>query len=215
MRIVFHPLFLFVVAFACWSGFGLYMLICILAVLIHESSHAVVARHYGIQANRITMLPFGAVVNLDCMFLKRSKQAVILLAGAVGNIILVFLAGGFLWLLPSLFNVLEMFIIANFTIAFMNLLPFYPLDSGKIIALYANKFVTRFLYIISNIAFLSLFFISLFLLRSWSIALFAVCMFFTVNTQSQNEYVAKLVQVLDIMYSEDHDKKRCTTKCNS
>ncbi|MDR0461862.1 MAG: hypothetical protein LBG88_00820 [Christensenellaceae bacterium] len=196
MRIVFHPLFLFVVAASIWYGLGLYMMMCVLAVLIHEFSHAVTARCFGVKASRITLLPFGGAVSIDCAFLKRSCQATILMAGAFGNMCACVVAGALLWLVPQFFNSLGLFIFANITVAVLNLLPFYPLDGGKAIELFANKAMTKVLYVISNLTFTALFFVACFALHSWSIGFFALIMLASVNTQSESTYVVTLREVL-------------------
>jgi Zn-dependent protease len=182
--------------------------VCILAVLIHEFSHAVVARHYGIKAQRITLLPFGASLTIDCAFLKKSAQTAILFAGALGNMSACCIVGSMLWLLPDFFHIFGMFIFANMTVALMNLLPFYPLDGGKIVELFAPRWLVRALYVISNIVFVALFIVAVFYLYSWSIALFAACMVFTVNSQSKTEYSASLAQMLEILYNEKHGTKK-------
>ena len=207
MKVVFHPLFLFVVIIAFWQGLGFYLLACILAVLIHESSHALAARYYGVRASRITLLPFGAAINLDCAFLPRKFRMAILLSGALGNIFASIFAGALLWLVPDLFFALGMFIVANMTIAVMNLLPLYPLDSGKIIELFHNRFITRLLHIFSNLVFFALFIVACFVIKSFGIVLFAICMLFTINTESKSEYVVKLSEILDIIYNTEHEKK--------
>jgi len=208
MRLVFHPLFLAVIVIAFWSGLGFYMLACILAVLIHEFSHAAVARHFGVKAKRITLLPFGAAVNLDCSILPRRCQALILFAGALGNAIAGIVAGAFLWVIPGLFGMLGLFIVANTTIAVMNLMPFYPLDGGKIIDLFCGRRTTTAMHVLSNIVFAVLFVVACFALQSWSIALFAICMIFTVNVQGKNEYVVTLAQALDILYNERYGENK-------
>ena len=207
MKIIFHPLFLFVVILSFFYGFAIYILLCLVAVLIHEFCHAITARHFGVSANRITILPFGAAVNIDCDILPRKNQVMILLAGSLGNIITALFAGGLLWIAPQLFIILGMFIVANTIIAIMNLIPLYPLDMGKIIELFATRRVIKFLHIITNLIFTTLFFVACFVTHSWSVALFAVCMMFTVNTEKRNDYTMGLAEIMDILYNEKYGSK--------
>ena len=153
MKIVFHPLFIVAVVLALWAGLGFFVFAAVVAVLVHEASHAVAANHFGIRAKKLTLLPFGAQVDIDCAFLPRRQQILILLAGSFGNIIAIIIASSFLWIFPNLFTFLEMFIIANAIPALLNLLPVYPLDGWKILmALCGRKnkrkgsfeFVSRF-----------------------------------------------------------------------
>ena len=133
MKVSFHPLFIIAVILALWAGFGFFVLAAVVAVLVHEAAHAIAANHFGIRAKKLTFLPFGAQVNIDCVFLPRRQQILILLAGSLGNIVAIIIASSFLWIFPSLFVFWEMFIIANAVPAVINLLPIYPLDGWKII----------------------------------------------------------------------------------
>ncbi|MCL2228898.1 MAG: site-2 protease family protein [Firmicutes bacterium] len=200
MRVSFHPLFLLIIILAVWQGFVIYILASITAVLVHEFSHALVARHYGVKANKISLLPFGASLELDCVFLNKKSQVTILFAGAMGNMILGVICGAILWLVPEFFNTLSLFIMANTFVALLNLLPIYPLDGGKIVELYASNRVIKVMHWVSNTVFIALFILSCVWLN-FALGFFSVVMFFTINTGGKNEYVATLGKVLDIVYN--------------
>jgi len=196
MRVIFHPLFLVVIGLAVWMGAGLYALFAIIAVLIHESAHAIVANRYGVRATKITLLPFGAAVNIDCAFLPRGNQVAILLAGSFANMAVSVIAIAVVWIVPSLFNILGLFILTNFSVAFLNLMPLYPLDGGKIIALSSHRAIVRTLLFISNAFFTGLFLLALFWIQSWVVAILAAGMLFQINSESKNRYVSKLCKSL-------------------
>ena len=140
MKLSFHPLFILAIILALWAGLGFFVCAAVVAVLIHEASHAIVANHFGIRAKKLTLLPFGAQVDIDCAFLPRRQQTLILFAGSFGNIIAIIVASSFLWTFPNLFTFFEMFIIANAIPAVLNLLPIPPLDGWKIlVSLYGRK----------------------------------------------------------------------------
>jgi stage IV sporulation protein FB len=191
MRIVFHPVFLLVAAISLLGGFGVYILAGVLAVLIHESAHAAAASHFGIRAAKITLLPFGARLSIGCAFLPRKSQSLILLAGAMGNAAAGVFAASFMWLWPWFFDFIGLFIVANVSVAVLNLLPVYPLDGGKIIELFCGRGPARALLAVSNIAFAALLVLGLVWFH-WALVVFAACMLFSVNTDSKNEYVSKL-----------------------
>jgi len=196
MKIIFHPVSLIVIALSVWFGLALYMFVCMLAVLIHEFGHAIMARRYGVRASRITLLPFGAAVSLDCALLPKRSQAMILLSGSFANMVASVVAGSFLWTTPQFFDVLGIFIVANTVIAVMNLLPFYPLDGGKIVELCGRKWVVMGMRFLSNIVFSAMFLVSFFVLQNWSFVIFSLCMVYTVNTRAESTYVATLKEML-------------------
>jgi len=192
MKIAFHPLFIIVIALSIWAGLGVFILCGVLAVLIHEFGHAVAANRFGVQAKKITLLPFGAQVNIECAFLPRKCQAIILLSGAVANMVACILALTIVWLSFELFTVVGIFITANMSIAILNLLPFYPLDGGKVIALINNKQVTKSLFVLSNVAFAILFLLACFVWWDWITGVFAASMLFSIHTETKNQFVSKL-----------------------
>jgi stage IV sporulation protein FB len=195
LKIVIHPFFLITVAAALCVGLGIAVFFAVIAVLIHESSHALVANFYGIKVKKLTILPFGAEVNIDCAFLPPSKQIIILLAGSFGNITAAIVTSAFIWFLPELFPFIGMFILANIVPAFLNLLPIYPLDGGKIIWLLGGPRTTKVLKIISNVVFSALFFIGCFVTFNWVLIIFALCLLFTVNAEVRScDYISRFLK---------------------
>ena len=193
MRFVFHPLLFIVIILSIWQGYGLYILFAIVAVLIHESGHAISANHYGIRAKKLTLLPFGASINIECGFLPKRYQAVILLSGAFANMVACVLALSFMWVSIGLFNVIGLFIFVNMSIAFMNLLPLYPLDGGKVVALVGGRVARVVLLALSNVVFVALLVLGI-VSFNWVVCVFAVSMLFTVNSESQNDFAPKFLR---------------------
>ena len=179
MKIIFHPLFIGIVVISFLLGFGVFMLALLSAVIVHEMSHVVVARHYGICAKELRLLPFGAEINIDCTFLSDDKKIIILFSGAFGNIVVAIVCGSLLWLFPNLFLFLEIVVIANAIPAVLNLLPIYPLDGGKILYLILGKRAVRFLIAFSNLVFCGLFVLSC--LFFFNIPLLVLCVMMVVN----------------------------------
>ena len=140
--------------FAALSGFGGIAVALVIAVIVHEAGHAVVARHYGIKTQTLTLLPFGAMVDIDATFLGKRERVAILLAGTFANMIFALLVGAMLWLFPALFLTWEVLIIANAIPAIVNLLPIYPLDGGKVVAeLFPHPFARKTMRIASTALF--------------------------------------------------------------
>ena len=77
-----HPMLLLYMLYAFLTGHGLYMLIALLSILLHECAHAVVATLFGRQPRSIELSPLGAVMKLeDENALTPVKRGIMLLAG--------------------------------------------------------------------------------------------------------------------------------------
>ena len=140
------PLF-FVVGFSMWwIGAFTHFLALLVAVLVHELVHIIAARHFGVKVERLKLLPFGAQIDIDVGFLPKEKRTIILLAGIFGNIIFTIIFFAFLWMVPGIFIWFEKLVLANAVVVVMNLLPFWPLDGGKLVGLGGggSSFVSRF-----------------------------------------------------------------------
>lgn len=148
---------------AVFAGFGAFAAALLLAILVHEFSHAFVAARFGVQTRQLRLLPFGAEIDIDCAYLATGQRVLVLLAGSFGNIFFALVAGGILWIIPGFFVAVEYVIIANAFPAILNLLPIYPLDGGKILYVLAaskdrqraDKLV-KLLYLVSGAFFVLL-----------------------------------------------------------
>ncbi len=123
-------------------GFALAIFAC---VLLHEFGHALVARRFGIETKRITLLPIGGVAELERspqdpraeMWIAAAGPAVNLVIAAVlslvglttgalagaGVVAVVF--GGLVW--------------ANLMLALFNLIPAFPMDGGRVFRAWAQR----------------------------------------------------------------------------
>ncbi len=108
------------------------------SLLLHELSHSLVSRHYGLQVRRIVLFIFGGVSEatdempsakvefwvgiagpLMSVFLGAASWAVSLLMAAIGNVPLTVV---FQWLA-----------VVNVALAVFNMLPGFPLDGGRVL----------------------------------------------------------------------------------
>ncbi len=106
------------------------------SVLFHELAHSVVAQHYRIAVNSITLFIFGGVARISREPADARQEFNIALAGPVSSYIL---AGGF-FLLTKVFPSREMLgalaqwlAQINLLLASFNLAPGFPLDGGRIL----------------------------------------------------------------------------------
>ena len=130
-----HPLFLAVGALSAFTG-GLFLfLAAFLAALEHECAHAIVARRYGYTLDKIVLMPYGAVVKGDLSGIGRRAELAVLLAGPLCNLATGFFFVALWWLYPECYPYTELAAQVSFSLFFVNLLPAYPLDGGRLVCL--------------------------------------------------------------------------------
>lgn len=105
-------------------------LLCLLALIIHEFGHIVIAYILKEKINIFYILPFGFCCRLKNQNKINNKRMLkILLAGPVTSILV---TGFFVFWTKE-------FAIANFIVGLFNFLPFGNLDGGRIIKIAENK----------------------------------------------------------------------------
>ena len=96
------------------------------SVTVHEISHIIAARYFGLGCSKIIFTPIGEIAIIENMDTKELyKKLLIVLAGPFVNIAIVVFCLLF-------FPKMEFLIYSNLVIAVFNLLPIYPLDGGKV-----------------------------------------------------------------------------------
>ena len=86
-----HPLFLFTGFIFIILGETLAFFVYFIVVVLHEIAHAVVAQRLGYGLNKIYLLPFGAMLDINQNFVTREDEIKVALAGPSFNFILAFL----------------------------------------------------------------------------------------------------------------------------
>ncbi|HKN47574.1 MAG TPA: site-2 protease family protein [Candidatus Polarisedimenticolia bacterium] len=158
IRIVVDPTWLFIFALVVWSLATSYFpgldarlaegeawvmgivagLLLFASVLVHELSHALLARRAGIDVPRIRLFLFGGVSEMASEPREPRAELRIAAAGPLTSIGLAALfwlisASGFAALLPGGQPVVEYLALINLALGLFNLLPGFPLDGGRIL----------------------------------------------------------------------------------
>ncbi|HEY0196356.1 MAG TPA: site-2 protease family protein, partial [Methanobacterium sp.] len=107
-------------------------------VVLHELTHSYVAQRYGVEIERIVLLPIGGISAMKELPRDPHQELRIAIAGPLTNLVLaavlypVFLLFGNS-LSPSLNFLLYYFILLNLLLGAFNLLPAYPMDGGRVL----------------------------------------------------------------------------------
>jgi Zn-dependent protease len=156
-----HSTFLLLPAWILLANFGsglgnaLFLVATIFAlfgcVVLHELGHALMARHFGIGTQSITLYPIGGVARLLRMSEKPLEEICIALAGPAVNLVLAALLSPAALLTlfsshtptdalygPQLgFSALGQFLtalwIGNIWLLLFNLIPCFPMDGGRVL----------------------------------------------------------------------------------
>ena len=169
MKFRIHPLcFVALFAYTLVGGLRGY-LVAFLAVLIHESSHASVARFAGAEDLAITLTPYGAMMTSTGEI---PRFGAVLVAGPLSNLLVASVALSVCWLLPELYGTLKGFLRANVLIASVNLLPAYPLDGGRLLRLLVPVKGVRIVTSVGTLAVAVLALLSFALTRNLALLLF-------------------------------------------
>ena len=105
------------------------------SVLVHELSHSVVARGYGLPVRRIVLWPLGGVSEIDREAPTPGREFAIAAAGPALSLVL----GGIGWGLYQVVNtgiagaLIWQLVFANIIVGLFNLLPGLPLDGGRML----------------------------------------------------------------------------------
>ena len=186
LHISFMTILMGIVMFAIGAGFT--FVAYIIAVVLHELAHSVVAERRGYVLNDIKIMPYGASIGGDTRELKPYDEIVIALAGPVFSLLLAVVFVALWWIVPTTYFFSLTFVHANIFLFLFNIVPVYPLDGGRVaLALLslkmprekAVKYMTKFGWVFA-IVFAILFLISFFFVVNFSFGLAAA--FIVVST---------------------------------
>ena len=134
MKISIHPLFFLFGIYFALTGKVFLFLNFTLTALIHEIGHAIAAERLGYKMNKITLMPYGTVVNGAIEGLSYKDEIKIAIYGPLFNLLICVVFTCLFWLIPEFYPYLESVVFSNLCIFTINLLPAYPLDGGRILS---------------------------------------------------------------------------------
>lgn len=106
-----------------------------LSVLLHEASHAAMARHYGHPVSSITLHFLGGVTAIEGEARSPRQEFFVAVVGPLTSIAVGLAALASLAVIPDglLRMVLEGLVVANLLVGLLNLVPGLPLDGGRVL----------------------------------------------------------------------------------
>ena len=135
-----HPLFYILGFYYAITGEIFVFIICTVTAIIHELGHSLVASNLGYSLNKITLMPFGAVVSGNTDGLKFYDEMKIALAGPFINVAVSLFFVAIWWICPEFYAYTDIIVSTNLSMALVNLLPIFPLDGGRIVfCFFADK----------------------------------------------------------------------------
>jgi Zn-dependent protease/CBS domain-containing protein len=123
-----------------------FVVLLYLSVLIHELSHSVVARGYGLPVRRILLYPLGGVSEIEREPQTPSREFLVSAAGPFLSLVLWGIGWGLTTLVPEgtvAWSLLRQLMVANFIVGVFNFLPGLPLDGGRMLRAVIWKFTRR------------------------------------------------------------------------
>ena len=107
-------------------------LLLLLAILLHEVGHAVVAQRLGLKVRSITLFLTGGITELDGDVSRPGHELKIALAGPLVSLLLTGLSAALAWWALGEYRLLWTVLAAcNGLLTVFNMLPCYPLDGGR------------------------------------------------------------------------------------
>jgi Zn-dependent protease/CBS domain-containing protein len=122
-----------------------FVILLYLSVLVHELSHSVVARGFGLPVRRILLYPLGGISEIDREPQTPAREFLVSAAGPALSLLL----GAAGWGLTKVFptgisgTLVRQLMVANIIVGVFNLLPGLPLDGGRMLRAVVWKLTKR------------------------------------------------------------------------
>lgn len=220
IRILIHWTFLFLLGYIVFSELGrgsdtntillriVFVLVIFACVVMHELGHSLMARKFGIETKKITLLPIGGVASLERMPEDPKQELLVAVAGPAVNVAIAIILYGIIGLtnIPTPTGAEEManitpqnflwsLLTVNIILVVFNAIPAFPMDGGRILrALLAFRMErVRATQIAASLGqFIAIGFVFLGLFYGFSPILVLIGIFVYFGAQSENVVVQHL-----------------------
>ncbi len=197
-----HPLFFAFGFYYALTGRIFVFIIYTVSALAHELGHSLVASSCGYRLNKITLMPFGAVVSGDAIDIYVKDQMKIAFAGPITNLAIALFFVALWWIFPIVYAYTDVVAEANFSLAVINFLPIFPLDGGRVLACSLSRafgrkksfLICKAIGVIFSIFLFLGFIISVFNTINISLLFFSTFVFFGAVMKNKDNVYVKLYQ---------------------
>jgi Zn-dependent protease len=112
-----------------------FVVLLYVSVLVHELSHCVVARGFGLPVRRILLYPLGGVSEIEREAPTPAREFAVAAAGPALSLVLGAVGWGLTQVAPDGVTgvIIRQLMVANFIVGVFNLLPGLPLDGGRML----------------------------------------------------------------------------------
>jgi Zn-dependent protease/CBS domain-containing protein len=112
-----------------------FVVLLYLSVLVHELSHSVVARGFGLPVRRIMLHPLGGISEIEREAPTPGREFAVAAAGPALSLVLGAIGWGLAQVVPYGVTgaLIRQLMVANIIVAVFNLLPGLPLDGGRML----------------------------------------------------------------------------------
>jgi Zn-dependent protease len=106
-----------------------------LSVLLHEASHALVARHYGFPVSAITLHFLGGLTTIEAEAKRPRQEFWIAVVGPLSSLAVGLVSLGLWFVVPDglLLMAVQGLALGNLLVGVLNLFPGLPLDGGRVL----------------------------------------------------------------------------------
>lgn len=200
IKIKFH--FSFIIFALLLVLFGkLDILMCLIgSSILHEVGHFYIADKLGYTMSEITLMPYGASLNGEDIYVDYKHEILIAIAGPLVSLLICIVCVALWWIFPLMYNFTSTFVLCNFSLFLVNLLPIFPLDGGRILGgILKNKMplfravkTLKIVGFIQVIILLGMYIASAFFQINFGLALFIIFLTISLLFSNKNEkYVLK------------------------
>jgi stage IV sporulation protein FB len=204
LRFRIHPLFLIFGIYFAFTGKVFSFLVFTFTAVIHEIGHFIASEKHGYALKRITLMPYGAIIEGNSLDIKLKDEISIALAGPLLNFMVAIIFIAIWWIFPVTYAYTDLAVFANLSIAIINLLPCYPLDGGRVIlALLSLKLkrslalkIVKILGVVISLIGVGLFICSIYIKVNFSLLFFSTFIFVGAVSKSQDGRYLKIFENL-------------------